>query len=93
MKYEFQVRMQQRHHLKAIVRSAAQALPWGAGSAAQALPSGHGGGLLAEGQALPSGHGAGWMASAAFRIRERTAGERASNARRKQVLGRIGGEG
>ena len=47
MKYELQVRMQQRH-LKAIV-----------GSAAQALPSGHGGGLLAEGQALPSGHGRG----------------------------------
>jgi len=58
MKYELQVRMQQRH-LKAIVGSAAQALPWGAGSAAQALPSGHGGGLLAEGQALPSGHGRG----------------------------------
>ena len=44
MKYELQVRMQQRH-LKAIVGSAAQALPWGAGSAAQALPSGHGRGL------------------------------------------------
>ena len=58
MKYELQVRMQQRH-LKAIVGSAAQALPWGARSAAQALPSGHGGGLLAEGQALPSGHGSG----------------------------------
>ena len=54
MKYELQVRMQQRH-LKAIVGSAAQALPWGAGSAAQALPSGHGGGLLAEGQALQEG--------------------------------------
>ena len=44
-KYEFSVRMQQRH-LKAIV-----------GSAAQALPSGHGSGL--GGQALPSGHGGG----------------------------------
>ena len=44
MKYELQVRMQQRH-LKAIVGSAAQALPWGAGSAGQALPLGHGGGL------------------------------------------------
>jgi hypothetical protein len=43
MKYEFQVRMQQRH-LKAIV-----------GSAAQALPSGHGNGLLAEGLALQEG--------------------------------------
>lgn len=54
MKYELQVRMQQRH-LKAIVGSAAQALPWGARSAAQALPSGHGGGLLAEGLALQEG--------------------------------------
>ena len=72
MKYEFQVRMQQRH-LKAIVRSAAQALPWGAGSAAQALPSGHGGGLLAEGQALPSGHG---RVSAAFRTRGGLDGKR-----------------
>ena len=60
MKYEFSVRMQQRH-LKAIV-----------GSAAQALPSGHGGGLVgkrclqdsgaglvAEGQTLPEGCGCG----------------------------------
>ena len=72
MKCEFQVRMQQRH-LKAIVGSAAQALPSGHGaglvaSAAfwtrerpcgQALPSGHGSGLLAAAQALPSGHGRG----------------------------------
>ena len=72
MKYEFQVRMQQRH-LKAIVGSAAQALPWGAGSAAQALPSGHGRGLgggkrclqdtgRVGWQALPSGHWSGLLA-------------------------------
>ena len=71
MKYEFQVRMQQRH-LKAIVGSAAQALPWGAGSAAQALLSGHGRGLGGKRclqdtgrvgwQALPSGHGSGLLA-------------------------------
>ena len=72
-KYEFSVRMQQRH-LKAIVEVTAQALPWGRGigsaSAAfrtreracggQALPSGHGSGL--GGQALPSGHGSGLLA-------------------------------
>ena len=82
MKYEFQVRMQQRH-LKAIVRSAAQALPWGAGSAAQALPSGHGGGLLAEGQALPSEHGSGLLAE----------GQALPSGHGRGLQGWIGGEG
>ena len=69
-KYEFSVRMQQRH-LKAIV-----------GSAAQALPSGHGSGLGGKrclqdtGAGLGGKHclqdtGAGLVASAAFRTRER----------------------
>ena len=65
MKYEFQVRMQQRH-LKAIVGSAAQALPWGAGSAAQALPSGQrqdgaSAQALPPGQGLPCGKAVYWL--------------------------------
>ena len=57
MKYEFSVCMQQRH-LKAIV-----------GSAAQALPSGHGGGLVGKRCLLDTG--AALWASTAFRTRTR----------------------
>ena len=79
-KYEFSVRMQQRH-LKAIVGATAEALPWGRG--------------IGSASAAFRTRERAWGASAAFRTRERAAGGRASAARRKPkwALGRIGGEG